>query len=70
MAEKQVVEIDNERSIMMLTNKDATVNPLMIVLPQWSKASLDKMSKARQNAIYDQFAHEVGLAWEKLLREV
>ena len=69
MSEKNVAEIDNQRYTMMLTNNDATFKPLLIMIPQWAKASLDKMSKARQQAIYDQFVHEVGQAWEKLLRE-
>ena len=70
MAKKNVAEIDNQRQIMLLSNNDATYNPLLIMIPQWAKGSLDKMPKLRQESIYDQFVHEVGLAWEKLLREV
>ena len=69
MAKKKAAEIDNQRYTMVLTNNDATFKPLLIMVPQWAKASLDKMPKERQHTIYDQFVHEVGLAWEKLLRE-
>lgn len=64
------VELPNDRSIHMITNNDRTVNPLIVVFPQWSKGSIIKMPKARQNAIYDQFAEDVSVAFEKLLREV
>ena len=73
MADKETrieVDIPNDRSIHVLTNNDKTVNPLIIVLPQWSKGSIDKMPKNRQNAIYDQFSEDVSVAFEKLLREV
>ncbi|KKN37152.1 hypothetical protein LCGC14_0766310 [marine sediment metagenome] len=68
MPEKKA-EIDNQRQIMLLSNNDSTYNPLLIMIPQWAKGSLDKMPKERQYFIYDQFVHDVGLAWEKLLRE-
>ena len=73
MADKETgteVEFPNDRSIHVLTNNDKTVNPLIIVLPQWSKGSIVKMPKARQEAIYDQFSEDVSAAFEKLLREV
>jgi len=69
MADKEI-EVPNDRSIHVLTNNDREVNPLIIVLPQWSKRSINKMPKARQEAIYDQFSEDVSVAFEKLLREV
>jgi hypothetical protein len=69
MADKEI-EVPNDRSVHVLTNNDREVNPLIIVLPQWSKGSISKMPKARQEAIYDQFSEDVSVAFEKLLREV
>ncbi len=73
MADKETrteVDFPNDRSIHVLTNNDRAVNPLIIVLPQWSKGSINKMPKVRQEAIYDQFSEDVSVAFEKLLREV
>ncbi len=62
-------DLENKRNILMLTNNRADVQPLIVLIPQWSKASVDLMSRERQEQIYSEFAHELGLAWEKLLRE-
>lgn len=63
------IEFANDRSIWVGTNNDANIQSLIILVPQWSKASLVLMSEKRQLNIWDQFTHEVGLAWEKVLRE-
>lgn len=60
----------NERSVLVMTNNDNTVQPLIIFMPQWSKASLDRMPKQRQLQVYDDFSSAVADAWDKLLREV
>ncbi len=65
----KVIHLDNDRNIWAMTNEDATFNPLVILFPQWSKTSLDLMPKVRQEEIYEKFIHEIGIAWEKLLRE-
>ena len=62
-------ELDNDRSIWMMTNENEKVKPLMIILPQWAKESLDLMPRERQETIYGEFVHDVGTAFEKLLRE-
>ena len=64
------IDVPNDRSLYLLTNNDAEVNPLIIIMPQWAKQSIVKMPKARQEAIYDQFSEEVSIAFEKLLREM
>lgn len=63
------MDLPNERSIYLFTNIDETIQPLIISFPQWAKASLDTMPKARQEEIYDQFSEDVSAAFEKLLRE-
>lgn len=60
---------NNIRQVLMVTNDDRTVQPLVIVFPQWSKESLDKMPLGRQNKLYDDFATLVGEAWAKLISE-
>jgi len=71
MKKKDKVEavVDNDRSIMLLTNNDDMAQPLIILVPQWSKATFDKLSKIRQEEIVSEFAHEIGVAWEKFLKE-
>ncbi len=64
------MDLPNDRSIYLFTNVDETIEPLIISFPQWAKQSLDKMPKARQLEIYDQFSEDVSEAFEKLLREV
>lgn len=64
------MDLPNERSIYLFTNIDETIEPLIITFPQWAKQSLNKMPKARQEQIYDQFSEDVSVAFEKLLREV
>ena len=64
------MDLPNERSIYLFTNIDETIEPLIITFPQWAKQSINKMPKARQEAIYDQFSEDVSVAFEKLLREV
>ena len=61
--------VDNDRSIMVLTNNDDMAQPLIVLVPQWSKATFEKLPKQRQEEIVSEFAHEVGEAWEKFLRE-
>lgn len=61
---------NNERQVLLLTNNDSTVQPLIIFFPQWSKASIERMPEQRQMKIYDEFVHQVSDAWDKLLREV
>lgn len=63
------MDLPNERSIYLFTNINETIEPLIIYFPQWAKASLDMMPKARQEEIYDQFSEDVSVAFEKLLRE-
>lgn len=67
--DKKPAELDNERNIIMMTNDRAEVQPLIIMFPQWSKFAINLMPKLRQEQIYSDFAHEVGEAWETLLRE-
>ena len=62
-------EIANDRSIMIGTHQCETIQPLTIMIPQWAKASLDLMPKERQEMLYSEFVHEIGVAFEKLLRE-
>ena len=64
------MDLPNERSIYLFTNINETVEPLIITFPQWAKQSINQMSKARQEQIYDQFSEDVSVAFEKLLREV
>jgi hypothetical protein len=64
------MDLPNDRSIYLFTNIDETIEPLIVTVPQWAKASLDKMPKARQEQIYDQFSEDISVAFEKLLREV
>ena len=61
--------IDNDRSILLLTNDDANVQPLIVLVPQWSKATFDLLSKSRQEEIISEFAHNLGEAWERFLKE-
>lgn len=67
--DKKPAELDNERNIIMMTNDRAEVQPLIILFPQWSKSAINLMPKLRQEQIYSDFAHEIGEAWETLLRE-
>jgi hypothetical protein len=70
MAKKKIdLDVNNERLLLMLTNNDSAVKPLIVLFPQWSKASIDKMPRDRQQQIYDEFAHRVSDAWADLLRE-
>ena len=62
-------ERDNDRSIWIGTNANESTKPLMIFIPQWAKASLDLMPRERQEMIYSEFVHDIGVAFEKLLRE-
>ncbi len=64
-----VEERNNDRSIWIGTNADENAQPLMIFFPQWAKASLDLMPRERQETLYGEFVHDVGVAFEKLLRE-
>jgi len=70
MKKKDRVEaaVDNDRSIMLLTNVDDMAQPLIILVPQWSKATFDRLPKLKQEEIVSEFAHEVGEAWEKFLK--
>ncbi len=67
--EKVKGEISNERKVVAVTNEYEFVNPLIIVVPQWAKASFDKMPKERQEMIASEFIHEITEAFVKLLRE-
>lgn len=71
MNEKNLIveEKKNDRSIWIGTNADENAQPLMIFIPQWAKESLDLMPRLRQETIYSEFVHDVGVAFEKLLRE-
>ena len=69
MEDKVEVAVDNDRSIMLLTNNDDMAQPLIILVPQWSKATFEKLPKLRQEEIVSEFAHEIGMAWEKFLKE-
>ena len=61
--------VKNERIAIALTNNDSSAQPLIIVIPQWSKAHIDILPKKRQEEIYESFVEEVTEAWEKLLKE-
>ena len=69
MKDKVEVAVDNDRSIMLLTNNDDMAQPLIILVPQWSKATFEKLPKLRQEEIVSEFAHEIGVAWENFLKE-
>lgn len=69
MPEKKF-DLPNDRSIYMFTHIDESVNPLVILFPQWAKGTINKLPKLRQEEIYDQFTHDVSEAFERLLREV
>jgi len=69
MDERVEAVVDNDRSIMLLTNNDDMAQPLIILVPQWSKATFETLSKKRQEEIVSEFAHEIGEAWERFLKE-
>lgn len=58
----------NTRQVLLLANSDATVQPLVIVFPSWSRDAMNTLSRQRQLELYDEFVHVVSAEWEKLMR--
>jgi len=58
----------NERMVLIIENENPQAQPLIIVVPKWSKQHIEKLPKLEQQQVVDEFSSKITDAWEEFMR--